>query len=77
MTNHEEASKNVSKNAIEFAAACFEINSISELEASSIVDVTDCKAWDITPEEWRWAIGAALYAKKNDGSIMGYGRVVV
>ena len=77
MTNYEEAPREMSKNAIAYAAACFEVNSIAELEDSTYVDVYDCYSWEITHDEWRWAIGAALYAKQNDGSIMDDGRVVV
>lgn len=80
MTNYEEAPKNVSDNAIQFAVACFEMNSISELESGycdCYADATDCDTWKIDGHEWHWAIAAALYAKKNDGSILDDGRVVI
>lgn len=77
MTNYEEAPKNVGKNAIQFAVACIDDCTIGDLENVSRVDKTDCESWDITPEEWKWAIGAALYAKQNGGSMMDDGRVVV
>ena len=45
-----------------FAVACYEMNSISELRsaASQGPDPTDLKNWGITPEEWRDAIAAAI-----------------
>lgn len=77
MVDYQERPKNISKNAIEFAAACFEMNSISELENILYIDERDCYTWEITPKEWMWAIGAALYAKKNSGCIMDDGRVII
>lgn len=68
---------NVSQNAISFAQACVDQNSISDLENSTLVDMTDCATWDITPAEWYWAIAAALYAKQNDSAIMDSGRIPV
>lgn len=73
---------NVSKNTISFAQACVDMNTIEELEDLNygawylVADSGDMAAWDITADEWHWAVGAALYASKNDGSIMDDGRVV-
>jgi hypothetical protein len=67
---------NVSKQAIAFAQACEDQNTIAELLDAATVDMIDCYTWEITADEWRWAVGAALYAKQNDGSIMDSGRVV-
>lgn len=68
---------NVSQNAIMFAQACVDQNSIADLENSTLVDMTDCYTWDITAEEWYWSITAALYAKQNDSAIMDSGRIPV
>jgi len=59
-----------------FAAACYD-NSVEELAAITIAvknganvedvaDDTDCKNWDITPEQWFAGINAALAAKEAD-----------
>lgn len=68
---------NVSQNAIMFAQACVDQNSIADLENSTLVDMTDCATWNITPEEWYWAIAAALYAKTHDSAISDSGRIPV
>lgn len=60
-----------------FAAACYDNNSVEELAAITIAvknganvedvaDGTDCKNWDITPEQWFAGIKAALEAKEAD-----------
>lgn len=52
-----------------FAAACYDQNSIEDLIdalASMSADKADCKAWGITPTEWRSEIAAALQAKVDD-----------
>ena len=54
-----------------FAAACYETNTITELWAALVqrgADRTDCRAWKITPTEWRTAIGQALAAKRADAT---------
>ncbi len=54
-----------------FAAACYD-NSVEELAAitikngANVADDTDCKNWDITPEQWFAGIKAALEAKEAD-----------
>ena len=50
-----------------FAEACYDTNSIAELEAAlkqRAADKTDCQTWNITPTQWRAAIAEALEAKK-------------
>ncbi|MCE2029308.1 hypothetical protein [Sessilibacter corallicola] len=52
----------------EFATACFDMNSIEELEAPHApenADESDCAEWGITAEEWSQAIEAALNEKKQ------------
>lgn len=52
-----------------FAEACYDTNSISELEEAlnlEEADATDCQEWRVTPEEWRQAIQAALADRKAD-----------
>ena len=49
-----------------FAAACYEQNSIAELEAAlkcRRADRGDMKAWGISASEWRSQITTALKAK--------------
>lgn len=38
-----------------FAAACHDQNTIEELEAAlqGEADATDCRTWEITPQQWR------------------------
>lgn len=51
-----------------FAAACFDQNSVSELEQAlsrQEADATDCAEWNLTPEQWRAEIELALAAKRN------------
>lgn len=43
-----------------FAAACYDTNSIEELQQHGPADLTDMAAWGITAEQWREAIDAAL-----------------
>ena len=49
-----------------FAAACYDQNSIAELEAalSGPADKTDCENWGISPEQWRAEIAQALDEKR-------------
>lgn len=43
-----------------FAVACYDTNSIEELQQPGRADPADLAAWGITPEQWREAIDAAL-----------------
>ena len=49
-----------------FAAACFDQNSIEELEQSLAgeADADDCATWDITPAQWRASVELALAEKR-------------
>ena len=51
-----------------FSEACYDQNSITELEEalSSDADETDMKVWSLTEAEWRDSIKEALAAKKSD-----------
>lgn len=51
-----------------FAAACFDQNTVAELEEAlqGAADESDCKAWNITPEQWREQIQLALAAKTEE-----------
>lgn len=60
-----------------FAASCYDQNSVEELasvaiamsnttDIESIVDKTDCKTWEITPVQWIAGIRAALRQKEAD-----------
>lgn len=54
-----------------FAEACYDQNSITELEDAlrlRAADEADCAEWRITPTEWRAAISAALAAKRADAA---------
>ena len=54
-----------------FAEACYDTNSIAELEAAlkqRAADKTDCQEWKITPTQWRAAIAEALAAKKAEAA---------
>jgi hypothetical protein len=54
-----------------FAEACYDTNSVAELEAAMkqrAADKTDCEEWKITPTQWRAAIAEALEAKKADAA---------
>ena len=49
-----------------FAQACYDQNSISELDEmhqSKDADITDCITWDINKNEWSDAIEIALQVK--------------
>jgi len=48
-----------------FAEACFNNNTVAELQAASAAgpDAADMEAWNITAQEWRDAIAQALAAK--------------
>lgn len=68
------------KNTYEFAVACYNDNSIEELEGVATpedADPADCLAWDITPKQWVEAVSAAYKAKcaaeEEDSSIAGFG----
>lgn len=45
--------------AREFADACYDMNSIDELNVTKVADSTDCKEWNITSAEWHLAISVA------------------
>lgn len=51
-----------------FAEACYNTNSIAELEAALAgpADQTDCDTWGLTKAEWREQIKIALEAKRAD-----------
>jgi len=51
-----------------FAAACFDQNTVAELEQALAgnADATDCSEWNITPEQWRSEIELALCAKREN-----------
>jgi hypothetical protein len=51
-----------------FAAACYEMNSIAELEAAIAgpADKIDMTTWGLTEQEWRDEIALALKAKRGD-----------
>lgn len=51
-----------------FAEACYNTNSVSELEEARAgnADRTDCAAWNITPEQWRAEILLALETAMAD-----------
>ncbi len=51
-----------------FAIACYDDNSIDELEIAfnGDPDETDLNEWRITPEQWLLAIATALIDKRND-----------
>ena len=53
-----------------FAEACFNQNSVRELEealAQEVADGTDCQTWGISQDEWRESISAALAEKTMQG----------
>lgn len=51
-----------------FAAACFDQNSVAELEQALAgkADTADCAEWNLTPEQWRAEIELALAAKREN-----------
>lgn len=52
-----------------FAEACYNQNSLAELEAPhspADADATDCRTWGITAEQWSEAIELALQARRQD-----------
>ena len=56
-------------NLTGFAEACYDTNSVAELEEAlkqQHADLVDCAAWDITPTQWRAEISEALAAKLAD-----------
>ncbi len=55
--------KNLAGNTAAFSEACYDENSIEELQephAPENADETDCKTWGITAQEWSEAIEVAL-----------------
>lgn len=65
--NHQEPTMTTIANNT-FASACYDSNTVAELEAAlqGPVDESDCKAWKITPEQWREQIQLALAAKTEE-----------
>ena len=56
-------------NLTGFAEACYDTNTVAELEEAlkqRAADKTDCEEWKITPTQWRAAIAEALEAKTAD-----------
>jgi len=50
-----------------FAAACYNDNSIEELEKSTdIPDFKEMAEWDIDKTEWQWSIAIAKWQKEWD-----------
>lgn len=52
-----------------FAEACYNQNSVAELEAiiaRGFADQADCDEWNLTASEWRRQIELALAAKRAD-----------
>jgi hypothetical protein len=51
-----------------FAAACYDMNSIAELEAALAgpADKADMRTWGLAEQEWRDEIALALKAKRED-----------
>ncbi len=50
-----------------FTAACYNDNTIADLEESTLMtaDETDCKTWNISPHEWLRSIRLALELKSQ------------
>jgi hypothetical protein len=53
-----------------FAAACYDMNSIADLEAALVEgpDEIDMTAWNLTPHEWEQQIKLAITAKREDAA---------
>ena len=51
-----------------FAAACYDQNSIVDLEMALAIgpDATDMETWGLTEDEWREQVQEALNAKRAD-----------
>ena len=51
-----------------FAAACYDMNSINELEAglASGPDLVDLKTWNLSNSEWKHQIQLAIAALRAD-----------
>ncbi len=51
-----------------FAAACYDQNSVADLEAmlAGPADAIDMATWSLTEAEWREQIAEALAAKRED-----------
>lgn len=54
-----------------FASACYEQNTVAELEAAitGAADPADMAAWDLTADQWRAQIELALAAKRADAEV--------
>jgi len=67
----------MNSNAVQFAIACYDGNSMQELVEglNESPDMTDCQTWGISPEEWKGAIELAFRARSaglsisDDGSL--------
>lgn len=66
----------VNRDAIQFAEACFDQNTIEDLRDET-PDAKDCKEWGISPEAWLWAILTARYAKQLEGNISSRGEIIL
>jgi hypothetical protein len=68
MTATTNSRANLSRNAAAFADACYNDTSLAELHAAltETPDETDCRVWQITPNEWRLAIFVALSERLAD-----------
>lgn len=53
----------VSKNAVAFSDACFNLNTADELAhaLANGPEESECRAWDISQEEWAVAVDHALH----------------
>ena len=53
-----------------FSAACYDMNSVSELKdmLSTGPDATDMKTWNLTADEWKAQIELAIAAKLDDAA---------
>jgi hypothetical protein len=72
----------MNKNAVDFAVACVETNSLNDLKTitegswmTSNPWNDDCKTWDITEWEWVWAINTAIEALETGKSILSNGEL--
>jgi hypothetical protein len=74
-----ETYRSVCRNAIEFAVACVEMNSVNELilNVSEPSIASDCKSWKISRNEWYWAVLTAKCVIGLDGSISDTGKIIV
>jgi len=54
-----------------FATACYDMNSIAELQAPhqpADADHYDCLEWKITPDQWSEAIESSLRDKQSENT---------